>query len=319
MEHITLWVLSDPAERELMLLDALPDETTITVGNFREIFEQAAAPADVICNWTGSRELLESVWRLAPRVRWVHSRSAGLDEVLFPALVQSHVPVTNGSGVFSAPLAEFVMAATLFFAYDLRRMVRNQEAGAWEQFDIQEVAGRTMGILGYGDIGRAIACRARALGMRVIALRRHPEPDALAHEVMGPERQAELLARSDFLAVAAPLTPETRGLIGEAELAVMKAGAVLINVGRGPVVDEAALARALESGRIRGAALDVFEHEPLPAGHPFYRLPNLLLSPHCADHTPDWKARAMRRFLENFEKFRQGEPLEYVVDKTLGY
>jgi phosphoglycerate dehydrogenase-like enzyme len=128
-----------------------------------------------------------------------------------------------------------------------------------------------------------------------------------------------MLARSDYVVAAMPLTPESRGMIGQAEIDVMKPTVVLVNIGRGPVVNEAALVRALEDKRIRGAALDVFETEPLPAGHPFYRLENVLLSPHAADHTPDWKERTMRLFLENFERFRRGEPLLNVVDKKRGY
>jgi phosphoglycerate dehydrogenase-like enzyme len=137
--------------------------------------------------------------------------------------------------------------------------------------------------------------------------------------MFGTDQKREMLARSDYVVAAAPLTPETRGMIGQAQFEAMKSTAVLINIGRGPVVEEAALVRALASNRIRGAALDVFDKEPLPAGHPFYQLENVLLSPHAADHTPDWKERTMRLFIENFERFRRGEPLLNVVDKKLGY
>ncbi|MBM3775305.1 MAG: D-2-hydroxyacid dehydrogenase, partial [Acidobacteria bacterium] len=191
----------------------------------------------------------------------------------------------------------------------------------WDPFDIRMLAGSTMGILGYGDIGKAVARRGRALDMNVIALRRRPgEPvEGAASEILGPEQKLELIRRSDYLVVAAPLTPETRGWIGERELEAMKPSAVVINVGRGAVIEERALIRALEQRRIAGAALDVFEQEPLPASHPFYSLDNVLLSPHSADHTPDWLERAMRRFLENFARFERGEPLVNVVDKRAGY
>jgi phosphoglycerate dehydrogenase-like enzyme len=135
----------------------------------------------------------------------------------------------------------------------------------------------------------------------------------------GPERKRDLLARSDYVVLSAPLTPETRGIVGEAELRAMKPTAILINVGRGPLVDEVALVAALREKRIGGAALDVFDEEPLPAGHPFYALDNVLLSPHSADHTPDWKQRTMRLFLDNFERYRKGEPLLNVVEKRRGY
>jgi phosphoglycerate dehydrogenase-like enzyme len=246
---------------------------------------------------------------MAPRLRWIHSRSAGLDELLFPELAESAVPLTNARGVFSEILGEFVIAAVMFFAKGLRRMVRSQEAGVWDQFDTVEVAGRTMGVVGLGDIGKAAARRAEALGLRVIGVGRAD----------GPERKHDVLARSDYVVLSAPLTPETRGFIGEAELRAMKPDAILINVGRGPLVDEAALIAALREKRIGGAALDVFDHEPLPAGHPYFALDNLLLSAHSADHTPDWQQRAMQLFLDNFERYRQGEPLRNVVDKRRGY
>jgi len=292
------------------MLDALPDRTRIAAGNRTQAFGDAAPEADVILNWTGSRDLLREVWGMAPRVRWIHSRSAGLDELLFPELAGSPVMLTNARGVFSEILGEFAIAAVLFFAKGLRRMVRSQEAGVWDQFDIIEISGQTLGIIGLGDIGQAVARRAESMGMQVLGLRRSD----------GPERKRELLARSDYLVLSAPLTPETRSMIGERELCAMKPSAVLINLGRGPLVDETALAAALRERRIGGAALDVFNEEPLPDGHPFYRLDNLLLSPHAADHTPDWKQRAMRLFLDNFARYRRGEPLLSVVaDKARGY
>jgi phosphoglycerate dehydrogenase-like enzyme len=322
MEHNTVLVLADPREPQLAMLEALPVEITIAAGNAVEAFERTAPEATVIFSWSISGTLLERVFAMAPRVLWVHSRSAGLDSVLFPALRDSPVPLTNGRGVFSEPLGEFVLGAALYFAKDFGRMARSRQAGIWDQFDITMLAGQTLGIVGYGDIGRAIATRAHALGMRVLALRRHPEKseaDPLVQQVYLPDRKLDMLAHSDYVAVAAPLTPETRGMIGERELRGMKQTAVIMNVGRGPVIDEAALVRALREGWIRGAALDVFDREPLPAGHAFYSLDNVLLSPHCADHTPDWLELAMKFFLEQFDRFRQGQPLMNVVDKTLGY
>ncbi|MEK7408280.1 MAG: D-2-hydroxyacid dehydrogenase [Acidobacteriota bacterium] len=322
MGSLTLLVLADPADPHLRLLERLPEETRIAAGRLPEAFESAAPETDVILSWFASRELLEQVWRMAPRVRWVHSASAGVENVLFPALVESPVPVTNSRGLFSRVLAEFAMAAVLYFAKDLRRMVLSQEAGLWNPFDIEEIHGRWLGIVGYGDIGRVVADRARAFGMRVAALRRRPElasGDPLVERVFSPQQRLEMLALADYVVVATPLTPETLGLIGEAELRAMKSSAVLINIGRGPVVDEAALARALKENRVRGAALDVFDTEPLPPGHPFYKLDNVLLSPHCADHFPGWMERAMELFLENFERFRLGEPLRNLVDKRQGY
>ncbi len=322
MASTTLLVLADPAEPQLKMLERFRDRVSIVTGATLASVAHGAASADAILVWTASRDLLQQVFDIAPRVRWVHSRAAGLDTLLFPALVDSPVPLTNSSGVYSRSLGEFVAAAVLFFAKDFHRMKRNQAAGRWEQFDVEEAHGKTMGIVGYGDIGRAAARLAQALGMRVIALRRRPEMsrgDELVDEALGTDQLHALMGRSDYVVVAAPLTPETRGLVDAAAIAAMKPTGVLVNVGRGAVIDEAALIDALQHRRIRGAALDVFETEPLPPGHPLYALDNLLLSPHCADHTQTWIDDAMLFFTENLERFLRGEPLKNVVEKRLGY
>jgi phosphoglycerate dehydrogenase-like enzyme len=322
MKQSVLLALGDPRDPKLSYLERLPEGTSLAAGNTPEAFGNLAPEADVILLWWPPRGLLDQVLAMAPRVRWIHSPAAGLDGLLTPALLASPATLTNGRGVFSQSLGEFALAAILFFAKDLRRMVRSQQAGRWDPFDVDEIRFQTVGIVGYGDIGRACAQRAKACGMRVLGLRKRPEQsqdDPWADQVYGFGQLQAMLPQCDYVIAAAPLTPETRGMIGEAALAAMKPEAVLINVGRGPVVDEAALTRALESGRIRGAALDVFDVEPLPAGHPFYRLENVLLSPHCADHTRDWLDQAMLFFLDNFARYRAGQPLRNVVDKQRGY
>ena len=321
MDNTTVLVLANPADPELKKLAALPEETSIAVGDRIEAFANTAAEATVLFNWSESSGLFREVFLRCPRLKWVHSRAAGLDHMLFPELVESAVPLTNGGGVFSPPLGEFVLGAILYFAQDFRRLIRCQSAGVWETRDIELISGRTLGIVGYGDIGRSIATRAHALGMRILAMKRSAPAaaDPIVDRFFTPANRLDMIRQCDYLAVSAPLTPETRGLLGRAEIGVMQPHAVLINVGRGPVVDESALIAALESNAIRGAALDVFNTEPLPAGRAFYRLENVLLSPHCADHTPDWQARAMQFFLEQFERFRQGQPLKNVVDKRRGY
>lgn len=319
----TILVLADPNEPQLAVLESLRAEANIITGNSVEVFGPAAREATVILNWSGSLALIRAVFGMCPNVRWVHSRSAGLDKTLFPELIERPVPLTNGSGVFSPALAEFVIGAILFFAKDFRRMIRNQMAGVWEAFDVMPALGHTVGIVGYGDIGRAVAASVRPLGMTVLAVKRHvgplPAANPLVQQMYSPDRRIEMISRCDYIVAAAPLTPETRGMIAEPEFAAMKPTAVVINVGRGPVIREEALVSALSQERIKGAALDVFDHEPLPSGHPFYKLENVLMSPHCADHTPDWLDRAMEFFMAQFDRFQQGKPLMNVVDKKLGY
>ena len=322
MRPLKLIVISKPNARHLSVLEQLPDDTTITAGETPEAFDSAVDEADIVLNGMGTGQTLHVLWPKLRQVRWVHSLSAGVEQTLFPELIESPVPVTNARGVFKRSLAEFVVASMLFFAKDLRRMVRNQAAGRWEQFDVEEIHGRTLGIVGYGEIGRESARKAHALGMRIVAVRRRPElmkDDPVVEKAFSIEDRRELMAASDYIVSAAPSTPETRGLISEQELGAMKRTAVIINVGRGPVTDEAALVRTLQEKRIRGAALDVFDTEPLPAGHPFWSLENVLLSPHCADHTATWLEEAMQLFVENFDRFRQGQPLENLVDKHAGY
>jgi phosphoglycerate dehydrogenase-like enzyme len=322
MRNHTILVLANPAEPQLSLLKQLSEAKTV-VGDSTELFAEEAFEASVLFNWSGSLALFQEVFLRCPNLLWVHSRSVGLERTLFPELIESAVPLTNGAGVFSASLGEFVLGAILYFAKDFRRMIRNQMAGVWEAFDVSWISGQTVGIIGYGDIGRAIAERLRPLGMKVLAVRRNvsslqPE-DPLLEQIYGPERRLEMISRCDYVIVATPLTAETSGMIGEPEFVAMKPTAVVINVGRGPVIDEAAMIAALSSGRIKGAALDVFNQEPLPAGHPFYELQNVLLSPHCADHTPDWLDNAMQFFIEQHERFRKGQPLLNIVNKRLGY
>jgi len=322
MTETAILVLCDPDLAQLAMLRELPPRVDVVTGDSEAAFKGAAADATILFNWSAPLSVFREVFLMCRKLRWVHSRSAGLDKVLFPELVASNVTLTNGKGVFSASLGEFALAAILYFAKDFRRMVRSQMAGVWDPFDVAVISGQTVGIVGYGDIGRAVAARVKPMGMQVLAVKRRLPPgnaDPLVDQMYSADARIDMLSRCDYVVVAAPLSAETRGLIGEAEFAAMKKSAVVINVGRGPVIDEKAMIKALSVRKIRGAALDVFDKEPLPAGHPFYGLENVLLSPHCADHTAEWLDDAMRFFLEQFRRFQHGEPLLNVVDKSLGY
>lgn len=319
---MTLLVVSNPTAPYLKWLRELPSDVNHAVGNTVETLSGVGEHADAILYCMGPGIPLKMVWELAPRVQWVHTLSAGLESLLFPALAESTVPMTNGRGVFKESLGEFVVASILHFAKDLRRMVRSQEAGRWDQFDVEMVTGKTLGVIGYGEIGRAAAVRAHALGMKIYVIRRRPqlsEEDPIVAKSFSVAQRGEMMAECDYVLVAAPLTGETRGLVGTKELRAMKPSAVVMNVGRGPVIDEAALIAALSDGTIKGAALDVYDKEPLPEGHPLWGLSNVLLSPHCADHTATWTDEAMQFFLENLERYRSGQPLLNLVDKKSGY
>ncbi|MCU1337723.1 MAG: 2-hydroxyacid dehydrogenase [Bryobacterales bacterium] len=319
---LTLLVLADPAAPWLKLLGNLGSDVNVIVSNDPAKVRESAPQADVIVNGTSNPPLLSAAIPPARRARWMHSLWTGVDNVLCPEVLASSLPLTNGRGVFRRPLAEWTIGAMLYFAYGMRRMIRQQEAGVWEAFTTEEIQGKTLGIVGYGGIGSTAAELARPFEMRIVALRRRPEmfqQNGLVDRSFAPPQINELMATSDYVLLAAPLTEETRGMIGAPQIAAMKPTGVLINVGRGAVVDEPALVQALESGKIRGAALDVFAVEPLPAGHPFYRLENVLLSPHTADHVQDFIHLAVECFLENLRRFQANEPLLNLVDKNAGY
>jgi phosphoglycerate dehydrogenase-like enzyme len=317
-----LLVIADPSAPYLKALSRLPDHLRVTVSDDPAKLSPAAPDADAILFAATKASLLEGVLPLAARARWIHSLWTGVEGILTPEMLAHPAQLTNGRGVFRWPLADWVMAAMLHFSFDLGRVIRQQQAGVWEPFVASRPEGKTLGIVGYGSIGSAAASRAKGFGMKIAALRRrHGQgpPDRLVDAYYAPAQLHDLIAASDYLLLVTPLTPETRGMIGAAEIAAMKPSAVLINIGRGPVVDEAALIQALESGQIRGAALDVFTVEPLPAGHPFYRMTNVLVSPHTADRVEGFIGPAVEAFLENLERFLKGQPLESLVDKHAGY
>lgn len=319
---LSILFLCNPAMKSLALLEALPDDVNLTV-TLDEAAVAAKAPgADVLVLNTDDQRLIGLAVSQGVRLKWIHSLMAGVEKKLTSEIRQSAVPLTNARGVYAESLGEFVLTACLYFAKDIRRLRRQQAEHRWEQFEMNVVAGKTMVILGYGEIGRASARRAHAMGMRVFGIRRRPElsaGDPYVEAVASFDERERWIKEADYLVVAAPNAPDTHGLVGSSELAAMKPTAVLINVGRGPVVTEAALVDALRHHRILGAALDVFDEEPLPPNHPFYDLDNVLLSPHCADMNPGWLDESVRFFLENFDRFRAGAALRNVVNKELGY
>jgi phosphoglycerate dehydrogenase-like enzyme len=260
-------------------------------------------------------------------LRWAHSASAGVGGVLYPEMVASSVVLTNSAGVHAEPIAETVLAMILHFARGFDFAVRAQARGRWnkEPWDaidapVRELAESTVGLLGLGGIARAVARRAAALGMRVVATRRSPADGPPGVEILRGEGALErLLSISHYLVVTVPRTAETEGMIGARELARLPDGAVLVNVSRGDVVDEDALVDALRDGRLRGAGLDVFRREPLPPGSPLWTLPNTLLLPHVSGTSHGFWRRETDLIVANLRRYLAGEPLLNTVDKQAGY
>lgn len=268
------------------------------------------------------------ILREGSELQWVHSGAAGVGGSLTPEMKARALVFTNSAGIHAIPMAETVLAMILHFARGLDFASRGQAESRWwtepflkEDSPIREVGGSTVGIVGYGGVGREVARRVRALGARVLGLRRRPTPEAEEGvEVLhGQEGMARVLAESDYLVVSAPATPATRGLLGRDALGAMKPAAVLVNVSRGSLVDEDALCEALRGGRLRGAALDVFRKEPLPPDHPLWTLPGVLITPHVSAVSRGYWKREVDLVRENIRRFLAGEPLRNVVDRELGY
>jgi phosphoglycerate dehydrogenase-like enzyme len=265
---------------------------------------------------------------VARKLRWIHAPTAAVHQMLFAALLNSDVVLTNSTEVHGPVVAEHVMALILALAKKIPQAAVLQQKCVWGQETIwkegprpREIAGATLGLIGLGSIGRRVAHMASALGMRVMGVREHVEkgrPDGV-EAVFAPSALDEVLKQSDYVVVAAPLIGPTQGLINRARLAAMKSEAYLINVGRGPQVDEDALAEALRSRRIAGAALDVFAREPLPADSPLWGLENLLITPHTAGLTEKLWHRHYEHFSDNLRRYLTGQPLLHVVNKQRGY
>jgi len=258
---------------------------------------------------------------LAPNVRWIQASSAGIGQFIRRAGYDRRLPnaiFTTGSGVHIRPLADFCLMSMLVFAKGLNRIILNQRRKHWERYAGSELGGRTLGIIGVGKIGAEVARMAQFMGMTVLGVKRTIagiDPAALhLHELYAPDRLPEVLRRAEYLVLIAPHTDETEHMLGAAELALLPQGTVLINIGRGALIDEPALIAALQSGHVGGAALDVFAEEPLPQDSPLWDMPNVLVSPHSGSTSDRENERLTELFCENLRRFLAGEPLLNVLN-----
>jgi D-2-hydroxyacid dehydrogenase (NADP+) len=319
--HFDLWNV--PAWFPKQLQRDFPEIEVIHRTNYDGV-EEYLRDAEVAFAFSLRPEQFKS----AQNLRWIHAPTAAVHQLLFPELVKSDVVLTNAHEVHGPVVAEHVIALIFALAKKIPQAALLQQKRIWGQDAMwndgphpREIAGATLGLIGLGSIGRTVARSAAALGMRVIAVREHPEkekPDGVA-AVYAPPQLNELLSQSHYVVVAAPLTEATRRLINADRLGAMRPDAYLINVGRGPQVDENALADALRSHRIAGAALDVFEQEPLPAESPLWEVERLLITPHTAGLTEKLWQRHYALFSENLRRYLAREPLLFVVDKLKGY
>jgi phosphoglycerate dehydrogenase-like enzyme len=281
----------------------------------------AALPgADVLLVWDFTSDAVRPAWPAAGALRWVHTASAGVDRVTFPELLTSDVVLTNSRGVFDIPMAEYVLSMVLAFAKDLPGTLRLQDRRIWRHRETERIAGRRAVVVGSGPIGRAIGRLLRAVGIRVdLVGRTDRTDDAEFGTVRGPAALPALAAETDYLVLAAPLTDQTRGMVDRTLLSALPPTARLINVGRGSLVVTDDLVAALRAGRLAGAALDVFETEPLTADSPLWDTPGLVVSPHMSGDVHGWREELVTLFTDNFARYTHGQLLHNVVDKARGY
>jgi phosphoglycerate dehydrogenase-like enzyme len=316
-----LWTA--PAWVRERLQKAFPQLEIVQLPDYSDVSGQIR-DADAVLAWS----LRPEQFRAARKLRWIHSTAAAVHQLMFPELVASDVVVTNSREVHGPVVAEHALALMFAVARKIPAAVRFQQQHLWGQERMwregpmpAELQGATLGLIGLGSIGREIAKRAAALGMRVLAVREHPERGGAEGvlTVYGPSQLSDLLAASDYVVLAAPVTPSTRCFMDAARLAQIRPTACLVNVGRGVLVDEAALANALRQKRIAATALDVLEKEPLPADSPLWDMDNVLITPHTGSVTPRLWERQYALISENVRRFLAGEPLLGVVDKSKGY
>lgn len=313
-------VLTAPGEKEPPGMDALRARAEVRFASDEPTLRETLPGTDVMMVTDFRTEALAAAWPSADKLKWIHATSAGVDALMFPDLINGDVVVTNARGIFDRTIAEYVLCTILMFAKDFPRSLKLQSEHKWQHRDTERAAGKQVLVVGAGSIGGQIArlCKAAGLKPHGIARKpRHDDPDFIA--VHGNDDLTEQLGLADFVVIAAPLTPQTEGLFDEKAFQAMRKSARLINIGRGPVVKTDELIKALNDGEIAGAALDVFEEEPLPEDHPLWDMDNVIMTAHMAGDFIGWKRALTDQFLENLDRWHKGEELFNFVDKKLGY
>ena len=301
-------------------ITTIAEAIDVAYGITSEELREVLPGSDVLFAWRPRRGPLEEAWDRAGDLRWIQSASAGVDGLMFPGLVEGDVVLTNARGVFDEAIAEFVVGVLALFAKDLIGILDRQRRGEWLHEETERLASKRVLIVGIGPVGRAVARSCGALGMRVRGVGRTARTgDEAFGTIHGFDELTDSLPWADYVVDVLPATPETRGAFGEEAFGAMNAWARFVNVGRGSTVDEAALVRALAEGRIAGAAVDVFEEEPLPASSPLWSMANVVVSPHMSGDFAGWRGTVVELFVENLERYLTGRPLRGVVDKRRGY
>jgi phosphoglycerate dehydrogenase-like enzyme len=283
---------------------------------------EVLARAEILLRGSMPSRVFDHLLARAPRLRWVHSASAGVEKVATPTARNRGLAVTNARGVFSRPIAEYVVMMVLAIARRLPQLLELHRERTWQPLPGREASELTLGVVGFGSIGQEVARLLEPFGTRILGVRRSPELGnaGLSNvEVVGIDRIDEVLRESHIILLATPLTEGTEGLISAPQLQEMRSSAWLINIARGPLIDELALRRALEAGWIGGAVLDVFSEEPLSPDSPLYRTPNLIVTPHTSWSSRRAVERSVDLFCDNLQRYLADEPMRNVVDLEAGY
>jgi phosphoglycerate dehydrogenase-like enzyme len=313
-------VLSSPDEAPPPGLELLDGRADVRMAHDEGTLREALPGSQILLVTDFRTDALRAAWPAADSLRWVHATSAGVDALLIPELVESDIPVTNAQGIFDRSIAEYVLGAILLFAKDFNGSLAYQRQCRWQHRDTERAQGKRVLVVGAGSIGREIARLTGAIGMEVYGVARTArtrDPDFI--EVFANESLHEQLGKADYVVISVPLTRATEGLFGPNEFAAMKPEARFINIARGPIVQTHALVEILRQGAIAGAALDVFEEEPLPPEHPLWQFSNVVMTAHMAGDFVGWRVALIEQFLANLEHWQCGEPLFNQVDKKLGY
>jgi len=316
MPGLNILVTNSLTDRHLKAIKAVAPSSNIILCDLAQCAEHIG-DTDILLTW-GAMDI-QPLYRIAPKLKWIHALSAGIENLLFPEIKTNNTLLTNSRGIHGIPISEHVLAMMLAFTRGLNVFIRQQANKQWKRSHVEEIHDKTIGIVGLGSIGREIAKKAKGMGMQVIASKRTMTTELFVDKLYTPEQLPELLASADFIVVALPLLEETKHLFTIKEFALMKPSAYFMNISRGAVVNEEDLVTALEQGLIKGAGLDVFEHEPLTENSHLWNMENVIITPHLAALSPNYLDRAIKLFADNLSRYIQHKEMLNVIDKDKGY
>ena len=316
MTPLKILVNNSLAERHIKAIKTVAPDCNIIVCDIQQAAEDIT-DTDILLTW-GTMDL-RPLYPTALKLKWVHALSAGVENLIFPEIKSADTLLTNSKGIHGIPVSEHVLAMMLAFTRGLNVFIRQQTQKQWKRVTVEEIYDKTIGIVGLGSIGREIAKKAKGMGMHVVASKQTMTSEIFVDELYTPDQLHELLAISDFVVIALPLVEETRNLFTLNEFNAMKPSAYFINIARDAVVKHDDLVTALEQGLIKGAGLDVFDHEPLSETSPLWDMQNVIITPHLAALSPYYMDRAIKLFVDNLSRFIQQKEMLNIIDKEKGY